>query len=976
MSDTSLVFNLVARDRTGEGLSRAREHFDTAAATIGAGAGALLGAGIAESFSIAGANSKLAAQLGLTEGESARIGGVAGGLFADAYGDSMEQVNTAVGSVMSSIKGMSEASSADLRTATESALNFAKTFDIEVDRAVQTAGTLINSGLASNSVEAFDLITAASQRVPASLREDVLDASDEYAQFFRTLGYSGEQAFALLVDGSKKGTFGIDKTGDAIKEFTLLSTDMSANSQTAYKAIGLDAQTMANKILAGGKSAQGATQQIIDGLLRIKDPAKQANSAISLFGTPLEDMNVQDIPAFLKSLKGASGSMNDFGGASKRSGDALRDNAAVALDEFKRKAMSAVTQVGGKFAQFAMDNQAVFVPLATTLMGLAATVLVVKAAMLTYSAVAAVVSAAQWLMDTAVMRTTVGWLRMNAVGLAVYARIAAGAVASALATAAAWTGSALVSIGTWIVNVVRAAVVSAAQFAMMAARAVAWAAVMAAQWLIAMGPVGWVIAVIIGLVVLIIANWDTVKRWTLAVWDWVWKKIQSAVVTILSAVTFLGRLPGMVGGYFGRMRDAAVRKALDMVGWVRGLPGRISSGLGSLSGLLVSKGMDVVRGLWSGIQSMGGWIKSQLYSWAKSSIPGPIAKALGISSPSKVTRAQGRWIARGLVDGMTGSAKQVRSASEKLADIVRDALAPGKKRSKALGVISSGTSQLMKLAAQEASLASRMKKASKSLADQVRARATLAADVKKGILDAANITQNDTGKPVTADDILGNLISRLGQARKFAADLAALRKKGVRSDLIAQIAQAGAEQGSATAAALARADKGTIKQINSTQGALVTAATRAGAVAGDAMYGAGIRAAQGLVKGLAAQQSAIEKQMLRIARGMKDSIKKALGIRSPSALMADQVGRWIPPGVVDGIRATAPQLDRAMSTLVRPELAAPDRPLTAGMAPLMGAQAGGGAVVVRLEFVEGEFKKLLRKTVRVDGRGNIQVLTS
>ncbi|MFM9604247.1 hypothetical protein [Streptomyces turgidiscabies] len=976
MSDTSLVFNLVARDRTGEGLSRARERFDTAAATIGAGAGALLGAGIAESFSIAGANSKLAAQLGLTEGESARIGGVAGGLFADAYGDSMEQVNTAVGSVMSSIKGMSEASSADLRTATESALNFAKTFDIEVDRAVQTAGTLINSGLAANSVEAFDLITAASQRVPASLREDVLDASDEYAQFFRTLGYSGEQAFALLVDGSKKGTFGIDKTGDAIKEFTLLSTDMSVNSQTAYKAIGLDAQTMANKILAGGKSAQGATQQIIDGLLRIKDPAKQANSAISLFGTPLEDMNVQDIPAFLKSLKGASGSMNDFGGASKRSGDALRDNAAVALDEFKRKAMSAVTQVGGKFAQFAMDNQAVFVPLATTLMGLAATVLVVKAAMLTYSAVAAVVSAAQWLMDTAVMRTTVGWLRMNAVGLGVYARIAAGAVASALATAAAWTGSALVSIGTWIFNVVRAAVVSAAQFAMMAARAVAWAAVMAAQWLIAMGPVGWVIAVIIGLVVLIIANWDTVKRWTLAVWDWVWKKIQSAVSSILSAVTFLGRLPGMVGGYFGRMRDAAVRKALDMVGWVRGLPGRISSGLGSLSGLLVSKGMDVVRGLWSGIQSMGGWIKSQLYSWAKSSIPGPIAKALGIASPSKVTRAQGRWIARGLVDGMTGSAKQVRSASEKLADIVRDALAPGKKRSRALGVISSGTSQLMKLAAQEASLAARMKKASKSLADQVKARATLAADVKKGILDAANITQNDSGKPVTADDILGNLISRLGQARKFAADLAALRKKGVRSDLIAQIAQAGAEQGSATAAALARADKGTIKQINSTQGALVTAATRAGAVAGDAMYGAGIRAAQGLVKGLAAQQSAIEKQMLRIARGMKDSIKKALGIRSPSALMADQVGRWIPPGVVDGIRATAPQLDRAMSTLVRPELAAPDRPLTAGMAPLMGAQAGGGAVTVRLEFVEGEFKKLLRKTVRVDGRGNIQVLTS
>ena len=100
---------------------------------------------------------------------------MAGDLYADAYGDSMEQVNTAVGAVMSSIKGMSTASSADLESVTAKALNFASTFDIEVDRAVQSVGTLINSGLAPNATQAFDLITAASQKVPASLREDVLD---------------------------------------------------------------------------------------------------------------------------------------------------------------------------------------------------------------------------------------------------------------------------------------------------------------------------------------------------------------------------------------------------------------------------------------------------------------------------------------------------------------------------------------------------------------------------------------------------------------------------------------------------------------------------------------------------------------------------------------------------------------------------------------------------------------------------------
>src|SRR5262245_15674838 len=103
MSDTSLVFNLVARDRTEQGLSSARERFDTAAAGIGAGAGVLLGAGMMQGLEQASAGSKLAAQLGLSEAESARVGRVAGGLYAEAYGESIEQVNGAVASVMSSI---------------------------------------------------------------------------------------------------------------------------------------------------------------------------------------------------------------------------------------------------------------------------------------------------------------------------------------------------------------------------------------------------------------------------------------------------------------------------------------------------------------------------------------------------------------------------------------------------------------------------------------------------------------------------------------------------------------------------------------------------------------------------------------------------------------------------------------------------------------------------------------------------------
>jgi len=181
-----------------------------------------------------------------------------------------------------------------------------------MSRSVQSVSTLIGSGLVKDSTEAFDLLTKASQKVPAALREDVLDASDEYSQFFKSLGFNGSQAFGALAAASDKGVFGIDKTGDAIKEFTIRATDMSTSTQDAFGSIGLDAQSMANDILAGGDTAQGATQKIVDGLLNIKDPATQANTAIALFGTPLDDLGVSNTPPFLSSLQGATGGLEDF----------------------------------------------------------------------------------------------------------------------------------------------------------------------------------------------------------------------------------------------------------------------------------------------------------------------------------------------------------------------------------------------------------------------------------------------------------------------------------------------------------------------------------------------------------------------------------------------------------------------------------------------------------------------------------------
>lgn len=280
---------------------------------------------------------------------------------------------------------------------------------------------------------------------------------------------------------------------------------------------------------------------------------------------------------------------------------------------------------------------------------LAMAIMGVVIAMRLYRIGAATAALATRLLASSTYLAIAGWTRMLVVGLAAYAQIAAAAVVSAARTAAAWVGSALAAIGTWIAAVVRAALTAVAQFALMAARAVVWAAIMAAQWLIAMGPIGWIIAAVLALVALVIANWDKVKAATLAVWGWVLNKIDSTAKGIKSAL------------------QTALTWVVTKLFALRSTVTGVFSAAGSW---LVSAGKNIVTGLWTGIQSMGAWLKSTLMGWAKRLIPGPIAKALGIHSPSRVMAKQvGRWIPAGIIEGADSGQSALDAAMRQMVTV-------------------------------------------------------------------------------------------------------------------------------------------------------------------------------------------------------------------------------------------------------------------------------------------------------------------
>lgn len=271
---------------------------------------------------------KVSAALDLTAEQSATAGEVAGSLYADSYGESLTDVTAAVGTVMSSFGGMKDASTEDLQEVAAQAMSVADVFNLDVSEASAAAARMIDIGFAGTATEAFDLVAASLQQVPEAMRGDVLDASNEYGGVLSSLGFTGQEAMGLLVQASEGGTIAIDKTGDALKELSIRATDMSTTSVAAYEAAGLNAEDMAARFLEGGETAKGAMDEMIQGLLSIEDPVERSNAAIGLFGTPLEDLGVNEIPAFLESLLHMDEGLGDVAGSAAE----IDDKMAAAVD--------------------------------------------------------------------------------------------------------------------------------------------------------------------------------------------------------------------------------------------------------------------------------------------------------------------------------------------------------------------------------------------------------------------------------------------------------------------------------------------------------------------------------------------------------------------------------------------------------------------------------------------------------------------
>ena len=233
---------------------------------------------------------QFAAATGTATDEMGKYKDMINNVYKDNFGESINDVAEAMATVN---QNMSYLDDSALQRCTEYAYTLSDTFDVDVAESTRAADTLIKHyGVSAR--EAFNLMTQGMQS-GLNFSDELFDNIDEYSVQFKKLGLDAEDMFSVFANGAQNGAFNLDKIGDAVKEFSIRAIDGSDTTKQGFEALGMNADEMAQKFGAGGKTAKEAFNEVIEGLASMDDPVAQSAAGVNLFGTMWEDLGPQVI---------------------------------------------------------------------------------------------------------------------------------------------------------------------------------------------------------------------------------------------------------------------------------------------------------------------------------------------------------------------------------------------------------------------------------------------------------------------------------------------------------------------------------------------------------------------------------------------------------------------------------------------------------------------------------------------------------
>ena len=274
------------------------------------------------------ATNQMAAATGAAGDELADLRDIMEDIYANNFGESVEDVAEALAQVKTNMRDMPTDA---LQTATESAIALRDALGYDVESTTRAAEAM-RKNFGTAAADAFGLIAAGAQN-GLDYSGELLDTISEYSVQFSKLGFDADGMFQVLQSGTNSTAWNLDKVGDAIKEFSIRAIDGSNTTITAFEALGYNAQETMAAIASGGEVANDAFFGILNRLLSVEDAVERDALGVSLFGTMWEDLGVEAMTA----LAQASDAAYDTGNALEQINSVKYNDLGSVLEGMRRK---------------------------------------------------------------------------------------------------------------------------------------------------------------------------------------------------------------------------------------------------------------------------------------------------------------------------------------------------------------------------------------------------------------------------------------------------------------------------------------------------------------------------------------------------------------------------------------------------------------------------------------------------------------
>lgn len=268
---------------------------------------------------------QLQASTGLTTAEMGKYRSIMGDIYADNFGESFNDVANAIGKVKQQTK---EVDPSKLKELTENAIAMEDIFGSDFNETIRGVNQMMTQ-FGIDSTKAFDLFAKGSQE-GLNYTDELGDNVAEYAGKFAQAGYSAEEYFQLLKNGTEGGAYNLDKVNDAINEVTTRISD-----GTIADALGTFSENTRAVFAAwqnGGASQKDVINAIISDISSCTNEQERLTMAATAFGTMGEDANAK----FVTSLTTVGDTFSNVQGTMEDIKNIKYDNLANAWESFGR----------------------------------------------------------------------------------------------------------------------------------------------------------------------------------------------------------------------------------------------------------------------------------------------------------------------------------------------------------------------------------------------------------------------------------------------------------------------------------------------------------------------------------------------------------------------------------------------------------------------------------------------------------------